>query len=82
MVVPDVLVANITNQNTIGTYFFNESCTTKKTKKTQNKIIEEIVYPIFKVIENRSPAVSPSVVAIILVIQKSAVNSGIFFKSI
>ena len=48
------------------------------TKKLNNMIVL-VAYPIFKVIDIKSPAVSPRVVAQIFIIQNARVMSATFF---
>jgi hypothetical protein len=48
-------------------------------RNTPNSMMELNAYPRFMVIENKSPAVSPSVVAQIFMIQKNMVIAGSLF---
>jgi hypothetical protein len=58
-------------------YLFALSCPNTVKRKKLKKMIELAEYPIFKVIDNRSPPVSPKVVAQIFITQNNKVNSGI-----
>ena len=58
-------------------YFFEFNCMIKLKIKKLIKIIELNPYPIFKVMDNMSPPVSPKVVAQIFMIQKIRFTSAI-----
>jgi hypothetical protein len=60
-------------------YFMLRNWRLSMTIKNPKKSNELVAYPKLKVMDSRSPAVSPSVVAVILIIQKSAVSSGSLF---
>ncbi len=79
MVVPAVLVVRITDQYKTGWYFLENNCAINVITKKDNKITELNPYPILKVMDNISPAVSPNVVAQIFIIQKMSVISATFF---
>lgn len=78
MVVPAVLVARMTVQYRAGIYRFAINCPVTAIKKIPTSSSELIAYPTFNVIDNKSPAVSPRVVAQIFVIQNKSVSCGIF----
>jgi hypothetical protein len=60
-------------------YLLTLSCPNSVKKKAQIKSKELTAYPTFKVIDSKSPAVSPRVVALIFIIQNKSVSSGILF---
>lgn len=70
----------------MGWYFFENNWAVKIIKKKLSSIAELTAYPTFKVMGNKSPAVSPNVVAQIFIIQNATVICGslliIFLKDI
>lgn len=64
----------------IGLNFLDESWAKSILKKKPKRMSELMAYPMFIVIENKSPAVSPKVVAHIFIIQNENVIAGSLFK--
>lgn len=82
MVVPAVLVDKITVQYRNGRYDFANSCALTVTRKKPIRMMVLTAYPTSMVMDSKSPAVSPKVVAQIFMIQNANVISGSLLRGV
>jgi hypothetical protein len=70
----------MTSQYRGGIYFFTLSCVSSTTRKNDRVMAIPTMYPRFKVIEMKSPSVSPRVVATTFISQKRSVIFATLFN--